>query len=73
VTIDPAFEAFLARVYVDPEFREAFLRDPATEAMRAGLTGEQAASLAAIDREGLRLAAIGFAKKRKNKASPGGH
>jgi hypothetical protein len=70
---DARFEAFLARVYVDPAFREAFLQDPEAEALRGGLTSDQAASLAKIDREGLRLATISFAKKRKNRGLPGGH
>ena len=73
MTIDSRFEAFLARVYVDPDFRAAFLRDPRGEALLAGLTVGQASSLEEIDREGLRLACISFAKKRKNRAMPGGH
>lgn len=70
---DARFEAFLAQVYVDPAFREAFLRDPQGESLRAGLTAEQAISLAEIDREGLRLASASFAKNRKNRGMPGGH
>ena len=70
---DPRFEAFLARVYVDLAFRAAFLQDPAGLALREGLSQEQASALQEIDREGLRLAAISFAKKRKNRALPGGH
>ena len=48
MTIDSRFEAFLARVYVDPAFRAAFLRDPQGEALLEGLTPEQASSLAEI-------------------------
>jgi len=70
---DEKFEAFLARVYMDAVFREAFMRDPEAEALRAGLNPEQDAALVQIDREGLRLAAMSFTKKRKNRELPGGH
>ena len=73
MTTDAAFEAFLARVYVDPNFRELFLKDPRGEALRAGLTAEQAEALESIDGEGLRLAAMSFARKRRNHGAPGGH
>lgn len=63
----PAFEAFLARIYVEDEFRERFLQDPSGEALRAGLTQEQAASLESIDRTGLRMAAHSFARKRSKR------
>ena len=63
----PEFEAFLARIYVDRPARERFLADPAGEADRAGLTADQCAALANIDRAGLILAARSFAHKRAGK------
>jgi len=63
----PRFEAFLARLYVDGEFRAAFLADPRRAA--AGLAPDEIAALEAIDREGLELAADSFARKRAGRAS----
>jgi hypothetical protein len=63
----PAFEAFLARIYVEQETRDRFLADPKGEALRAGLTEEQATALAKIDQTGLRLAASSFERKRMSK------
>jgi hypothetical protein len=60
----PAFEAFLAKIYVDAEARRRFLDDPDGEAMRAGLTSEECAALRLIDREGLELAGMSFERKR---------
>ena len=59
-----AFEAFLARIYVDDEARRRFLADPRQEAARAGLAEAEQEALAAIDRVGLELAARSFARKR---------
>ena len=58
------FEAFLARIYVDPEVQARFLADPHGEAQKAGLTEEECEALANIDRVGLELAAKSFARKR---------
>ncbi len=63
----PAFEAFLARLYVDAEFRAAFLADPAGVARAAALDEDEVAAMAAIDRPGLALAARSFAHKRAEK------
>lgn len=60
----PAFEDFLARLYVDPGLRTAFLADPERATSAAGLDAEEIAALRAIDREGLELAAASFAYKR---------
>jgi len=60
----PAFEAFLARLYVEADLREAFLRDPEGEAGAAGLTKEECASLAGMDPVGLELAAESYGRKR---------
>jgi hypothetical protein len=63
----PAFEAFLARLYVDAPFRAAVLADPAGVARAAALGEEEVAALEAIDRQGLVLAANSFAHKRAEK------
>jgi hypothetical protein len=60
----PAFEAYLARVYVDRRARERFLLDPEGEGRRAGLSVSECDALARIDREGLLLAAESFERKR---------
>jgi hypothetical protein len=60
----PAFEAFLARVYVDAGFRALFLADPSGEAKRAGLSKTECQALEKIDREGLQQAARSFEAKR---------
>jgi hypothetical protein len=62
-----ALEAFLARIYVDERARARFLAAPLDEARRAGLDEEQCRALAAIDRQGLALAADSFAHKRRGK------
>jgi hypothetical protein len=67
----PAFEAFLARVYVDPEFRAEFLAGPRSAARRAGLGEAECDALAAIDCEGLEMAVASFASKRKKRQKRG--
>ena len=59
-----AFEAFLARIYVDDEARRRFLAEPREEAARAGLDAAEQDALAAVDRVGLELAARSFSRKR---------
>ena len=63
--MSPAFEAFLARLYVDRSVRARFLADPTREAAAAGLTGRELAAAARIDRAGLELAARSFERKRR--------
>ena len=63
----PAFETFLARIYVDAEYRGRFLADPRGTAQRAGLSKAECEALAAIDRVGLEMAAESFARKREAK------
>jgi hypothetical protein len=58
------FEAFLARIYVDPEARARFLANPRGEAQKAGLAEEGCRALMNIDRVGLEFAATSFARKR---------
>jgi len=59
-----ALEAFLARLYTDANARRNFLADPRGSAVRAGLEPSEVDGLAAIDRDGLELAARSFEKKR---------
>lgn len=59
-------EALLARAYTEPQVREALLADAAAVFAAAGLP----APPAALDAEGLRLAARSFAARRR--ARPGG-
>ncbi|BDC49128.1 hypothetical protein F183_A14440 [Bryobacterales bacterium F-183] len=61
------FEAVLARLYTDEEYRMRFLQDPGAIAVEAGLSLEEAAALAVIDREGLDLACRSFQFKRDAK------
>jgi hypothetical protein len=68
----PDFEAFLARVYVDPEFRARFLHDPSGEAKRAGLSDAEGHALEKIDRSGLELAVRSYSAKRGRKIRRGG-
>jgi hypothetical protein len=64
---DETFEAILARLYVDTEFRERFFRNPLHEGALVGLNEAQAESLAAIDRDDLALASRSFDRKRRHK------
>ena len=66
--MSPAFEAFLARLYVDAELRGRFLADSRGAAAAAGLTGPEREALAGIDRVGLALAARSFEGKREARA-----
>lgn len=59
-----ALEAFLARLYTDADARRDFLADPRGSAARAELEPSEVDGLAAIDRDGLELAARSFEKKR---------
>ena len=60
-------ETFLARLFVDSDFRENFLRDPRRVVEEHGLDGTDQESALAIDRPGLLLAARSFAAKRKHR------
>lgn len=63
----PEFEAFLARLYADPN---AFGADLKNEALRFGLTLQQAEAIDRIDRDALQAAAFSFRKKRESKPKP---
>jgi hypothetical protein len=65
----PAFEAFLARLFVNTEAREQFLADPRGEARRAGLGPEETEWAAQIDPVGLGFAARSFQHKNRKKMS----
>ena len=58
-------EAFLARIYCDPQARESFLSNPAAEALRAGLSSDEIEALKQIDRVGLELFATSLERKRE--------
>ena len=57
-------EQFLAALYTDDAFRDAFTRAPRETALHAGLSVDDADELSRMDMEALRLAARSFAKKR---------
>jgi hypothetical protein len=67
--VSAAVETFLARLYTDEALRDAFLADPGAVARREGLTGEDAAALAATDLVGIRLAAESYARKREGRVT----
>ena len=64
--MSPAFEAYLARLYTDARERDLFLADPRGRAAATGLASAELDALAAIDRDGLVLAAQSFEKKRES-------
>jgi hypothetical protein len=59
-----AFEAFLAKIYVDDVARAEFLADPWGAGKRAGLSDGECRALEGIDRTGLEMAAESFRYKR---------
>lgn len=59
-----ALEAYLVRLYLDPDARHAFLAGPRAAATAAGLPDGDVSALEQIDRVGLELAARSFAAKR---------
>jgi hypothetical protein len=68
--VSPAFEAFLARLYVDAPARRRFRDSPAAEAAGAGLDHVETQALLRIDWVGLELAATSFERKRAQKPAP---
>ena len=60
-------EAFLARIYVDPEAREKFLNDPEAEALRVGLSSDEVEAVKQIDRVGLELFSASLERKRSKR------
>ncbi len=67
--MSPGFEAYLARIYTDDAERALFLADPRGRALAADLSPAESDALAAIDRDGLVLAAASFDKKRAHAAA----
>lgn len=61
----PAFEAFLARIYVDAAARAQFLADPRGSAVRAGLSEAESDALVRIDRLTCGVAAAGVHLHRR--------
>jgi hypothetical protein len=60
----PRLEALLARLYTDDVARAAFLKSPVETAQSFGLDAGEAAALAAVDRDGLVMAAASYRAKR---------
>ena len=58
-------EAFLARIYVDPQARARFLSNPTAEASKAGLSDEEIEAVKQIDQVGLELFAVSLERKRQ--------
>ena len=58
-------EAFLARIYVDPQERARFLTNPTAEALKAGLSHEEVEAVKQIDQVGLELFALSLERKRQ--------
>lgn len=65
-------ESFLARLYADDAFREAFVAAPLDVARRSGLGESDALAFARMDLDGLALAAGSYARKRAGRREPRG-
>lgn len=61
------FEAFLAKLYVDDTARVRFLANPHGEALKAGLTTQEAEAVDRIDRVGLELLSKSLERKRRHR------
>jgi hypothetical protein len=64
-------ETFLARLFTDAEFREAFINDAHQLAEAQSLDAAELDAVLAIDRPGLLLAAHCFAAKRRDTGTRG--
>ncbi|MDN2701398.1 hypothetical protein O0881_05230 [Janthinobacterium sp. SUN100] len=67
----PALETYLARLYTDDALRAAFLLEPRAQALRHGLSQQEADAMAAMDRIGLHMAAASYRAKRAGRAGHG--
>jgi hypothetical protein len=67
----PRLEAFLARLYTDEALLAAFLADAATALAGSGLTPAEEEAVAAIDRNGLAVAARSYRAKRARRRKSG--
>jgi len=63
-------EFFLARLYTDETVLRHFLENPQEHATQAGLDDADIAALIYIDRVGLRMAAMSYARKREQHRRP---
>ncbi len=63
----PRLEAMLAHLYTDETFRIRFVADPRSEAIRFGLTEDEANEMANMDMVGLSMAAKSYERKRSNR------
>jgi hypothetical protein len=61
-------ETFLAKLYVDEDFKKTFLKLPHQTAVEFGLSENDVAGVLRIDRNGLVMAAHSFKKKREGYA-----
>jgi hypothetical protein len=62
-----ALETFLARLYSDSAFRDAFCADAPAALATAPLADEEKHALLKIDKLGLKLAAASYEKKREGR------
>jgi len=60
-------EAFLAKIYVDANFRARFLADMRSVAASYGLNERQTEALAAMDLTGLKMTALSISRKTRRK------
>lgn len=63
-----SFESFLARLYSDSSFREAFENDPERVFKEHDFDEAEMDALRKIDRVGLRFASMSYANKRARKS-----
>ncbi|MBL8020917.1 MAG: hypothetical protein JNM27_14700 [Leptospirales bacterium] len=63
-----SLESFLARLYSDSSFRQAFENDPEIVFKGQALDELEKEALRKIDRVGLRFASISYANKRAKKS-----
>ena len=61
----PNIEIFLARLFIDPSFREEFIKSPRIKALEFGLRKDQAEKMESMDQAGLLIASHSFHKKRE--------
>jgi hypothetical protein len=66
--VSAKLEAFLAKLYVDAEFRIRFLADPRGEAAVHGFDKREMEALASIDQIGLKMAAASLRRKARAKS-----
>jgi hypothetical protein len=60
-------ETLLARLFVDGDLRERFLKNPKEVALRYGLSEEECSQMEAVSAAGLQTASISYERKRSFK------